>query len=132
MPPIAIMGALIIILRMIIKTCCTWVVSLVVRVIRDAVLTASNSCSENLSTCMNSLARSNLPKPIAILAEKKLAAIAASVPPMVTSNIKNIRNVALHNSRVHNIGHQSRQIQISHGLHKNQYQHQSYLGAVRQ
>ena len=37
MPPIAIIGAVMTIVIIMISTCCTWVVSLVVRVISDAV-----------------------------------------------------------------------------------------------
>ena len=68
-PPMIIRGALIIMFKMMIKTCCTWVVSLVVRVMSDAVLTLSNSCNEKLPTRVNSLPRIRRPKPMATLAE---------------------------------------------------------------
>ncbi len=45
-PPIAIIGALIIMRVMIIVTICTWVISFVVLVISVAVPILSNSCSE--------------------------------------------------------------------------------------
>ena len=63
MPPMAIIGAITIILRIMIVTCCTWVMSFVVLVIRDAVPKVSNSWREKLSTWEKSFARTSRPNP---------------------------------------------------------------------
>ena len=68
-PPMIMRGALIIMFKIMTKTNCTWFVSLVVRVMSDAVLTLSNSCNEKLPTRVNNLPRIRRPKPMATLAE---------------------------------------------------------------
>ena len=58
------------ILSIMISTCCTCVVSLVVRVMSDAVLKRSNWCSEKCATRSKIRSRRIRPKPVATFAEK--------------------------------------------------------------
>ena len=69
-PPIAIIGAVIAMPSSMISTCCTCVVSLVVRVISEAVLKWSNWCTEKCATRSKTRPRTMRPKPVATLAEK--------------------------------------------------------------
>ena len=71
-----------------ISTCCTWVVSLVVRVISEAVLKRSNWCTEKCSTRAKMRPRTIRPNPIAILEAKKLPATAQPVPTIAISSIQ--------------------------------------------
>ena len=87
MPPMAIIGAVRIMVSRITSTFCTWLVSLVVRVISEAVLTVSNSCSENLPTWVKSRARTSRPKPTATRAAKNAAPIEAMAPAKVISSM---------------------------------------------
>ncbi len=87
MPPIHMIGAMII-MRMIIKvTVCSWLISLVVRVISVAVPKWLNSCREKLSTRAKILRRKIVPKPVAVLEDKKLAITEQTVPMPATRSI---------------------------------------------
>ena len=70
MPPIAIIGAVITIVIIMISTCWTWVVSLVVRVMSEAVLNWSNWWTEKCATRSKIRLRTSRPNPDAIWAEK--------------------------------------------------------------
>ena len=88
MPPIAIIGAVMTIVIIMISTCWTCVVSLVVRVISDAVLKRSNWWTEKCATRSKIRLRTSRPNPLATLAEKKLLPTDAAV---LTSAISSIR-----------------------------------------
>ena len=64
------MGEVMTMVIIMISTCCTWVVSFVVRVISEAVLNWSNWCTEKWATRVKMLARTSRPNPVAALAEK--------------------------------------------------------------
>ena len=69
-PPIAIIGAVITMVSIMISICCTWVVSLVVRVTSDAALKRSNWWIEKCSTRAKIAPRRIRPKPVATFEEK--------------------------------------------------------------
>ena len=68
-PPTNMIGALTTIRNIMIITCCTCVMSFVVRVMSDAVPTRSNSSSEKRSTWLNTRRRKSRPNPIAAFEE---------------------------------------------------------------
>ncbi len=70
MPPMAMMGAMIIMRMTIMAKICTWVMSFVVRVMRDGVPILSNSCREKPSTCVKTMRRRSRPNPMPTCAEK--------------------------------------------------------------
>ena len=84
----AIIGAEIAMPSSMLSTCCTWVVSLVVRVISEAVLKWANWCTEKCATRPKMRSRTTRPKPVATFAEKKLPATAQAVPSTATSSIR--------------------------------------------
>jgi len=86
-PPIHISGALIIIRKITIRTCCSCVISLVVRVIREAVPIVSNSCNVYSSTWEKTLLRRSLANPVAIFAERNPAIMENITPPNATRSI---------------------------------------------
>ena len=69
-PPIAIIGAVITMVSIMMSICCTCVVSFVVRVTSDAELKPSNWWMEKRSTRAKIAPRRIRPKPVATLAEK--------------------------------------------------------------
>ena len=75
-------------MRMIIKiTICTWVTSLVERVISEAVENLSNSVLEKLSTFLNTALRMSRAAPAAVRAARKPVAIVHAPPSSETSSI---------------------------------------------
>ena len=69
-PPIAIIGAVITMVSIMISICCTWVVSLVVRVTSDAEPKRSNWWIEKCSTRAKIAPRRIRPNPVATFDEK--------------------------------------------------------------
>ena len=68
-------------------TCCTWVTSLVVRVINVAVPSSSNSRMENSVTRRNILLRKSRPNAEAVRAEMRVVQMAAATPTAATDII---------------------------------------------
>ena len=68
-------------------TICTWVMSLVVRVIREAVENLSNSTLEKLSTLEKVSLRISRAAPAAVLDARKPTAIVLAPPTSETSSI---------------------------------------------
>ena len=86
-PPMAIIGAGTAMLSSISATCWTCVVSLVVRVISDAVLKWSNWCGDRRAACSKMRPRTTRPKPVATFAVTKLLATAHTVPMVAITSI---------------------------------------------
>ena len=87
-PPTAMMGALTTILRVIRTTIWTWVMSLVVRVMSDAVPSLSNSRREKRSTREKTFSRRSRPKPVEVLEDRYPAPMAQAIPMKATRSIR--------------------------------------------
>lgn len=87
-PPIAMIGALTTILRVIRTTIWTWVMSLVVRVMSDAVPSLSNSRREKRSTREKTFSRRSRPKPVEVLEDRYPAPMAQAIPMKATRSIR--------------------------------------------
>ena len=110
----------------IISTCCTCVVSLVVRVISDAVLKRSNWCTEKCATRGRTRGRaprgrsrwrpsrrSNCPPP-----RNGAGDATSSIRPPICENRARI---ALHDAVIDDVGHQAREIEVGQRLRQRQH-----------
>ena len=75
-------------LKIMVRTCCICVGSLVVRVISEAVLNVSNSCSEKPETCAKTRVRRFLPKPVETRDDSSTASTEQTAPPAATKGRK--------------------------------------------
>jgi hypothetical protein len=87
-PPMAMMGALTTILRVMRTTIWTWVMSLVVLVMSEAVPNLSNSRREKDSTREKTSSRRSRPKPVEVLEERYPAPMAQTIPTKATRSIR--------------------------------------------
>ena len=111
-----------------ISTCCTCVVSLVVRVISDAVLKLIELVHREVRDAIEDpVADDRGRSPVATFDEKKLLATAQAVPTSAISSIRppidqDLARVARDDAVVDDVGHQAGEIQVGQRLRQREHQ----------
>ncbi len=136
MPPMAVIGARIIMLSPMTTSCCTCCTSLVLRVMSDGVPKKLTSVCENASTRRKMALRRSRPNAMAVLDPQYTETIEIAPTTSETSEhdgpqLQDDGDVALGHALVDDLGVEGRQEEVAHRLHQDEHCDEHKLLPVR-